>query len=141
MIRENGKMGNTNYSSIRRNYTAQLSEFYKGGAFPEKSSADMRFAIDCQKKRIDKLGLTMEKKFEKSGAENEKAWQYVKYPYTYTVISNRCNYEAVFHRNGNFAGRSDISDETLYMGILEKKSQEQDRCTCYLGLPDVRYHV
>ena len=130
MIRENGKMGNTNYSSIRRNYTAQLSEFYKGGAFPEKSSADMRFAIDCQKKRIDKLGLTMEKKFEKSGAENEKAWQYVKYPYTYTVISNRCNYEAVFHRNGNFAGRSDISDETLYMGILEKQSQEQDRCTC-----------
>lgn len=118
------------YSTIRKTYTDELSRFYQGGAFPEKSSADMRFAIDCQKKRIDKLGLTMEKKFEKSGAEDEKAWQYVKFPYTYTLISNRCNYEAVFHKDGSFAGRSDISEEILYTGILEKQTQGQDRCTC-----------
>ena len=116
-------MGNTNYSSIRRNYTAQLSAFYQGGAFPEKTSADLRFGLESQRNRVSKLGLTMVKKFDKAGAENAKTTQYVKYPYTYTVTSNRCNYETDFYKDGKLMSRSDLTEETLYMGILDKQGQ------------------
>ena len=125
MIRENGKMGNTDYSSIRRNYTAQLSEFYQGGAFPEQSSADLRFGLESQRNRVSKLGLTMVKKFEKTGSENARTSQFVKLPYTYTVTSNRCNYETDFYKDGRRISRSDLAEETLYMGILDKQGQAQ----------------
>ncbi|MBO4928254.1 MAG: hypothetical protein J5379_08415 [Clostridiales bacterium] len=118
------------YASIRNKYTEEMTNFFKGGAFPEKSSADLRFAIDSQRKRLSKVGLTMEKKFDKIGNDPDFPWKYEKYPYTYTVLQHRYNYEADFYRNGSLLSRSDISEETLYVGILEKENQGQESCTC-----------
>ena len=113
------------FSIIRKKYTDELTAFYQGGAFPENSSADLRFGLACQRNRVNKMGLTMVKKFEKTGAENAKTSQFVKFPYTYTVASNRCNYETDFYKDGKILSRSDFSEETLYMGILDKQSQGQ----------------
>ena len=113
------------FSNIRKQYTDELTAFYQGGAFPEKSSADLRFALESQRNRVSKAGLTMVKKFEKTGAENAKTSQFVKYPYTYTVTSSRCNYETDFYKDGKLMSRSDLTEETLYMGILDKQVQAQ----------------
>ena len=113
------------FSNFRKKYTDELTTFYQGGAFPENSSADLRFGLACQRNRVSKLGLTMVKKFEKTGAENAKSSQFVKLPYTYTVTSNRCNYETDFYKDGKLMSRSDLSEETLYMGILDKQAQGQ----------------
>ena len=118
------------YSDIRKKYTDELAAFYQGGAFPEKSSADLRFGLESQRNRVSKAGLTMVKKFEKTGAENATTSQIVKYPYTYTVTSNRCNYETDFYKDGKLMSRSDLAEETLYMGILDKQVQGQEIYTC-----------
>ena len=113
------------FSNIRKKYTDELTAFYQGGAFPEESSADLRFGLENQRNRVSKAGLTMVKKFEKTGAENAKTTQIVKSPYTYTVTSNRCNYETDFYKDGKLMSRSDLAEETLYMGILDKQAQGQ----------------
>lgn len=118
------------YASIRNKYTEEMTSFFKGGAFPEKSSADMRFAIDSQRKRLNKVGLTMEKKFDKIGTDPDMAWTYKKYPYNYTVLQHRYNYEADFYRDDEKIARSDLNEETLYVGVLEKENVGQERCTC-----------
>ncbi len=118
------------YSSIRKQYTAELTNFYQGGAFPQRASADLRFALDCQRRRVAKFGLTMQKKFDKDGAENEKIFEHVQYPYTYTLTKNNCDYETDFYKNGKQVGRSDITEETLYTGILDKQTQSQEQYTC-----------
>lgn len=118
------------YSSIRKQYTDELTGFYQGGAYPSRASADLRFGLMCQKKRIDKLGLTMTKKFDKAGNENAKSQEFVKYPYTYTLTTNRCNYETCFYKNGEFLSRSDLNEEYLHMGLLNKQTQAQETYTC-----------
>lgn len=118
------------HTSIRKNYTEQLTGFFRGGAFPDKSSADMRFSLDCQKQRLDRLGVTMEKKFEKVGDEKETVQQYVKYPYTYTMTTCRCNYSSRFYKDKESISFGEVDNETLYMGILDQQTQENDRYTC-----------
>ena len=58
------------YSTLRKTYTSELTNFYQGGAFPKNVSADLRYGLDCQRKRVAKFGLTMQKKFEKDGADD-----------------------------------------------------------------------
>ncbi|MBR5973650.1 MAG: hypothetical protein IK020_00535 [Clostridiales bacterium] len=123
------------FSNIRKKYTDELTAFYQGGAFPEKSSADLRFGLACQRKRVNKKGLTMVKKFERTCAENAKASQFVKFPYTYTVASNRCNYETDFYKDGKLISRSDLSEETLYMGILDKQVSGQGQMQGQTSVP------
>ena len=118
------------YSALRKTYTDELTNFYQNGAFPEKTSADLRFGMDCQRQRLGKLGLTMTKKFDKTGAENAHSKEFIKSPYTYTVTSSRCNYETDFYKDGQFLSRSDVNEETLYMGILNKQEDAQARYTC-----------
>ena len=118
------------YSTIRKTYTEELTKFFQGGPYPQRASADLRFGLDCQRNRVAKLGLTMQKKFEKDGAENEKTYEHVQFPYTYTLTKNRCDYETDFYRNGQQIGRSDITEETLYTGILNKQTQAQEHYTC-----------
>ncbi len=119
------------YSQIRRKYTAELTHFYQDGAFPQDSSADLRFGLACQRERVRKFGLRMSKRFDNAGPEKEFVWQYQKHPYTYTVDSNFCNYVTEFYDgSGKYLSRSDLEEETLYLGILEKKDQGQESCTC-----------
>ncbi len=118
------------YSTLRKTYTSELTNFYQGGAFPKNVSADLRYGLDCQRKRVAKFGLTMQKKFEKDGAENEKSFEHIQYPYTYTLTKNNCDYETDFYKDGTRVGRSDITEETLYTGILEKQTQGQEQYTC-----------
>ena len=118
------------YSGIRKQYTDELSNYFQGGPYPQRATADLRFGLDCQKKRVAKFGLTMQKKFDKVGEENVKNYEHVNAPYTYTLTTNRCDYETDFYKNGKLLGRSDFTEETLYTGILNKQTQAQDHYTC-----------
>ncbi len=110
-------------------FTDELFEWSKKGILPDSASGELRYVLDCQKKRLKKFGMDMEQ--EIAHTENEIRGDLAKKG---SSISADTIYREAVSRTMLRKGEKKIFERkmpiTFYATRLEKEGSSDRMCTC-----------
>ena len=110
-------------------FTDELFEWSKKGTLPDSASGELRYVLDCQKKRLKKFGMDMEQ--EIAHTENEIRGDLAKKG---SSISADTIYREAVSRTMLRKGEKKIFERkmpiTFYATRLEKHGSSDRMCTC-----------